>query len=68
MAGADDDERPPHPHAERTHARVNSAESDETLANRAQDDGDEFGEWKDAGLSRASKDGNGNGHGPSRGL
>jgi hypothetical protein len=68
MDGADDDERPPRPHAERTHARVNSAESDETLANRAQADGDEFGEWKDAGLSSEDGDRNGhrNGNGPSR--
>jgi hypothetical protein len=68
MAGADDDERLPHPHAERTHARVNSAESDETLANRTQDDGDEFGDWKDAGLSseEGDRNGHGNGNGPSR--
>jgi hypothetical protein len=72
MAGADEDERNPHPHphphAERTHARVSPAESDETLANRAQDDGDDFEEWKDAGLLRASdsedghRSGNGNGN------
>jgi hypothetical protein len=66
MAGADDDERPPHPHTERTHARVNPAESDETLANRAQDDEDEFGGWKDAGLSSEDGDRNGHGNGPSR--
>jgi hypothetical protein len=52
--------------AECTYARVNSTESDETLANLAQDDGDAFWEWKDAGLSRASEDGNGNGNGPLR--
>jgi hypothetical protein len=69
LAGVEEDERHPHahPHAERTHAGVNSAESDETLANRAQDNGDELVERK---LSRASEDGdkNGyeNGNGPSR--
>jgi hypothetical protein len=37
----------------KSHARVNSAESDETLAVRAADEHDEFGEWKDGLESNA---------------
>jgi hypothetical protein len=69
IASGDEDQMHPqqslHGHdgheVECTHARVSSAESDETLANLAQDDGDAFWDRKDAGLPRASENRNGNG-------
>jgi hypothetical protein len=38
----------PAPAQMHAHARADSTESDATLAARAADDADEFGEWKDA--------------------